>query len=131
VNPLKPEISLHLTQNQNQSNNLPPSFLWTSVYSLLPLTAQVCHHLLNIMITSPYSIIRLGETDTDTCHIEWMNGIWVWALPGPMHLHLKWGPLCPTVAHPGIFFLVCVCVCQQIQLRTDGRKNGDQEAVAP
>jgi hypothetical protein len=29
-------------------------------------------------------------------HRPWMNGIWVRALPGPMHLGLKTGPLCPN-----------------------------------
>jgi hypothetical protein len=26
---------------------------------------------------------------------EWMNGIWIRAPTGPMHLGLKTGPLCP------------------------------------
>jgi hypothetical protein len=38
---------------------------------------------------------------------EWMNGIWVWALPGPMHLGLRTGPLCPMIYYwvKGALFL--------------------------
>jgi hypothetical protein len=45
-------------------------------------------------------IIQLIAGDhTDMCSLKlwWLNGIWVWALSGPMHLNLKTGPLCPTV----------------------------------
>jgi hypothetical protein len=34
-------------------------------------TPQVCHHLLDHMITSPYSFIRLAQIDTDPCHLRW------------------------------------------------------------
>jgi len=42
-----------------------------SLYSFPPLTPQVRHHLLDHVITSPYSIIRLAEIDTDLCHLRW------------------------------------------------------------
>ena len=41
------------------------------LYSFPLLTPQVCHHLLDHMITSPYSIIRLAQINSDTCHLRW------------------------------------------------------------
>jgi len=42
-----------------------------------------------------------------------MNGVWVPVLPGPLHLGLKTGPLCPVC----MCVCVCVCVTAEIELQ--------------
>ena len=80
-------------------------FLWICVFymgikifwQIISYWMEIVSYVSKKLSESSFRILTVLGLPWRWMHYEWVNGIWVSALPGTMHLGLKTSPLCPVI----------------------------------